>query len=106
MTALESAPQLASLLRGWIAATSTPALQEVQQELLQAVVPWMERLLAEGQRIGAVRTDLPSGLLIAVAGGMGQAMDTWLLAQPVEDPAEIPRLIGALTGMMRRALEP
>ena len=106
MTALESAPQLASLLRGWIAAASTPALQEVQQELLQAVVPWMERLLAEGQRIGAVRTDLPSGLLIAVAGGMGQAMDTWLLAQPVEDPAEIPRLIGALTGMMRRALEP
>ena len=42
----------------------------------------MERALAAGQRIGAVRTDLPSGLLIAVVAGMGQAMDTWLLTQP------------------------
>ena len=106
MAALKSAPQLASLLRGWIAAASSPALREAQQELLQAVVPWMERLLAEGQRIGAVRTDLPSGLLIAIAGGMGQAMDTWMLTQATADPAELPRLISALTGIMRRAFQP
>lgn len=106
MAALEATPELAALIRGWMAASSTPALQEVQQELLQAVLPWMERLLTEGRRIGAVRSDLPSGLLIAVAGGMGQAMDTWLIAQPLADPTELPRLVSALAGMIRRALEP
>lgn len=105
MTALGTAPQLTALIRGWIAESTTPAMQRIQRELERAVVPWMERVLAAGQRIGAVRTDLPSGLLIAVAAGMGQAMDTWLLTQSSggADPGE---LIGALVGMIRRALEP
>ena len=105
MSALEAAPQLSALIRGWIASSATPAMQQIQHELETAVIPWMERVLADGQRIGAVRTDLPSGLLIAIAAGMGQAMDTWLLTQPSED-ADLPRLIGALVGMIRRALEP
>ena len=105
MSALETAPQLAALIRGWIAASATPAMQQIQQEMAKAVVPWMERVLADGQRNGAVRTDLPSGLLIAVAAGMGQAMDTWLLTQP-PNAADLPRLINALVGMIRRALQP
>lgn len=105
MSALESAPRLASLIRGWIAASSTPAMQQIQQEMETSIIPWMERVLGAGQRIGAVRTDLPSGLLIAVAAGMGQAMDTWLLTQSSE-AADLPRLINALIGMIRRALEP
>ena len=60
-------------------------------------------MLTAGQAGGAVRTDLPSGLLIAVAFGMGRAMDTWLMAQrPDADPS----LIGALVDMLRRALQP
>jgi hypothetical protein len=49
-----------------------------------------------------VRTDLPSDLLIAVAFGMGRAMDTWLMAQPPDGAVPI----DALVGMLRRALEP
>lgn len=105
MGALEAAPQLAALVRGWITAAAAPPLQRIQQETMQEVVPWMERVLADGQRIGGVRTDLPPGLLIAVAAGIGQAMDTWLLTQP-SDPAALPGLIGALIGMLRRVLEP
>lgn len=105
MTALASAPQLAALIRGWISASTTPATQQLQQELEQAVLPWMERTLAAGQRIGAVRTDLPAGLLIAVAAGMGQAMDTWLLTQD-PGPDDLPGLISSLVGMIRRALQP
>jgi hypothetical protein len=52
-----------------------------------------------------VRTDLPSGLLIAVAQGMGRAMDTWLLTQPPGD-VDLPLLISALVEMLRRALQP
>ncbi len=105
MSALAASPQLAALIRGWIAVSATPALQQIQQDMVKAVLPWMEQVLAAGQQIGAVRTDLPSGLLIAVAAGMGQAMDTWLLTQP-SDAAALPRVISALIGMIRRALEP
>lgn len=105
MSALDTAPKLAALIRGWIAVSASPAMPQIQQDMEQAVGPWMEKVLAAGQRIGAVRTDLPSGLLIAIAAGMGQAMDIWLLTQS-SDATDLPRLISALVGMMRRALEP
>jgi AcrR family transcriptional regulator len=105
MTALVTTPRLADLIRGWLAASGDPALQRAQQELEHAVLPWLEEALAAGQRAGAVRGDLPSGLLISVVVGMGQAMDTWLVShQP--DVETLPRLVGALVGMMRGALKP
>lgn len=105
MTALAASPQLAALIRGWLAASANPALQQAQQDMEEAVLPWMERALAAGQSVGAVRTDLPSGLLIAVVVGMGQAMDTWLITQQPDDNA-LPELIRVLVGMLRGALEP
>ena len=105
MAALAASPQLAALIRGWIAASSNPSLQQAQQEMEQAVRPWVEQALAAGQRVGAVRTDLPSALLIAVVLGMGQAMDTWLITQqPGQD--DLPQLIGALIEMIRGAVKP
>jgi len=101
---LAAAPQLAALVRAWLAAAEIPALQRAQRELEDEVMPWVERVLATGRSCGAVRTDLPAGLLIAVAFGMGRAMDTWLMAQPPDEAAAPP--IGALVGMLRRALEP
>ncbi len=103
MTALAARPQLAALLRAWLGVADNPALARAQQELEGEIAPWVDRVLAVGQAGGAIRTDLPSGLLVAVAYGMGRAMDMWLMAQP---PDETPRLIGALVGMLRRALEP
>lgn len=104
MTALSDSPQLGALIRGWLASSSS-ALQLAQQELEQSAMPWLEGALAAGQRAGAVRTDLPAGLLIAVVGGMGQAMDTWLVTQQ-PDPEALPRLVRALVGMIRGALSP
>jgi AcrR family transcriptional regulator len=105
MTALAASPQLAALIRSWIAVAGNPALQQAQQQMEQAVLPWMTQALAAGQRVGAIRTDLPSALLIAVILGMGQAMDTWLITQP-PDQNDLPRLIAALIDMMRRAVQP
>jgi hypothetical protein len=68
-------------------------------------LPWIQEALAAGQRAGAVRDDLPSGLLIAVVVGMGQAMDSWLVTrQP--DAEDLPQLVGALVSMIRGAFEP
>ena len=65
----------------------------------------IQAALAAGQRAGAVREDLPSGLLIAVVVGMGQAMDSWVVArQP--DAEDLPQLVRAVVSMIRGALEP
>ncbi len=105
MSALVDSPRLAALIRGWISASTTPALRQAQQEVEQAMGPWLRRALAAGQHAGAVRTDLPPALLIAVVSGMGQAMDTWLLIEE-PDRDELPRLISALIEMIRGAVRP
>ncbi|MHA6623137.1 TetR/AcrR family transcriptional regulator [Pseudonocardia sp. DLS-67] len=105
ITRLGGSPQLTTLIRGWLAALGNPTLQQAQHELERAVLPWVERAVTTGQSIGAVRTDLPADLLIAVLLGMGQAMDTWLIAQQPGE-TDLPRLVSILVGMIRRTLEP
>jgi AcrR family transcriptional regulator len=109
MRALLADRELSSLVRGWIVAAGNPALQEIQQQLEQTALPWIVAVLAAGQQIGAVRTDLPSELLLAVAFGMGQAMDVWLVGSRTADAdvgLPIEQAVPALMGMMRRALQP
>jgi AcrR family transcriptional regulator len=101
---LVTRPQLMALVRGWLAASHNTALQRAQEDMEQEILPWVDRVLAAGQASGAVRTDLPSSLLIAVAIGMGRAMDMWLMTQRPDD--DLPPLISALVGMLRRALQP
>jgi len=103
-TSLVSRPKLAALVRGWLAASDNAALRQAQEDMEQEILPWIDRVLAAGHACGAVRTDLPSGLLIAVAVGMGRAMDTWLMTQRTD--CSLPPLISALVGMLRRALQP
>ncbi len=105
LAGLAARPQLAALVRGWLAAADSPALRRAQEEMEREILPWLDRVLAAGQACGAVRTDLPPGLLIAVALGMGRAMDTWLMSRQPDADA-LPPLIGALVGMLRRALQP
>ena len=103
VSALAASPTLAALLRGWNAATKSPAFQKAQSDMEQESLPWIEQVLGVGQRIGAVRDDLPASLLIAVVLGMGEAMDVWLMTQNPDDE-RLPELIGALIGMMRGAV--
>src|SRR5690349_6641581 len=52
MTRFAASPQLAALIRGWLAASGVAGLQQAQHELEQEVGPWMAATLAAGQRIG------------------------------------------------------
>ena len=105
MRALVASPQLAAMLRGWVAAAKSPASQKAQAELEQSSLPWIAQVLATGQRVGAVRDDVPPTLLIAVAMGMGEAMDVWLMSQRADDDA-LPGLIASLMSMIRGAVSP
>jgi len=103
MRMLIGTPQTAVLLRDWLTGAASPALREAQHDAEQATLPWLTQTVAAGQRIGAIRTDLPPGFLIAIAMGMGQAMDTWLITQPL-DGSTLAAAVHTLIGMMRRAL--
>jgi len=105
MVAFAASPKLAALVRGWLAASASPMLQQAQKEMEGALVPWFEQALAVGQRVRAVRKDVPARLLIAVVFGMGQAMDTWLLTQELE-AINVRKVVRIFIGMIRRALAP
>jgi AcrR family transcriptional regulator len=103
--ALLASPQLAALLRGWSAASKNPEFQRVTGEMEEASVPWIVQALEVGHRVGAVRDDVPDSLLIAAVMGMGEAMDFWLMSQPLDDAA-LPGVIASIVGMLRRAVAP
>lgn len=46
----------------------------------QAAGQWIGVLIARGQALGVVRTDLPDTLLIDSAVGLGEALDRWSVA--------------------------
>ncbi|MBG0740181.1 hypothetical protein IV500_12400 [Paeniglutamicibacter antarcticus] len=79
------------------------AFQTAQGDLEHASLPWIEQTLAASKRVGAVREDLPTTLLIAVLLGMGEAMDLWLMSQPPND-GTLPELISALLSLIRGAV--
>ena len=92
------------VMRALVAAPSKdPTFQRAMIEAEQAALPWIQQALATGQRVGAVRQDLPPTLLITVIVGMGEAMDLWLVSQQPDDD-ELPPLIAALVSMIRGAV--
>ena len=105
MTALASSPPAAALARGWVTASANPALAQAQKEMVAALLPWFEQALTAGQRARAVRKDVPTSLLIAVVFGLGQAMDTWLITQPLGEK-HVRKMVPIFVGMLRRALSP
>jgi AcrR family transcriptional regulator len=116
MEALLASPESAALVRGWISAAATdPALQLIQRELESTALTWFTAALATGQAIGAVRTDVPDELLLAVVLAMGQALDVWLIGQHDEteqhhgaagEETGSSTTASTLIGMIRRAVQP
>lgn len=48
--------------------------------MFQAMRRWLEVIVARGQELGVVRTDLPTTLLVDCAMGLGEALDRWVVA--------------------------
>ena len=80
-------------------------MRDAQQDAEQATLPWLMETVAAGQAIGAIRADVPAEFLVAVATGMGQAMDTWLITRTPDD-LHLPEAVHLLIDMIRRAIAP
>ncbi|MFP2929513.1 TetR/AcrR family transcriptional regulator [Pyxidicoccus sp. 3LG] len=71
----------ARLLRGLSQARLNPKLQAAWHRFEAPMLGWLQRVLADGRKVGAVRTDVPEDLLLAALMGVAQATDFWLLEQ-------------------------
>jgi len=71
----------ARLLRGLSQARMNPKLQDAWLRFETPLAGWLQRVLADGREVGAVRTDVPEDLLLVAMMGIGQATDFWLLEQ-------------------------
>lgn len=106
---LGESPKAAQLFRGWLTGQDAALVGEAQRDAEKVILPWLERTVAAGQAAGAIRTDLPTELVIAISAGIGQAFDTWLFTRPgagsVAD-VDAGTALRAFTSVMRRALQP
>lgn len=71
------------------------------------VLAWMQELVRHGQRIGAVRTDVPAELLVLMGMSVLEAGDRWLVAQWNEmTPGSVETTVKMMVGILRRVGEP
>lgn len=76
-------------------------------ELRATSAEWFGALLVAGQAIGAVRTDLPVSLMLAIGTAVSEGFDLWLVehVDELDDPA-ITRLAATITDLYRRMAVP
>lgn len=70
-------PSLAKIIQ--IAMKDPDPLLRFTRDQIDTGMKFTIRLLEAGQKVGAVRTDLPVELLASASLGMGQGMDRWFL---------------------------
>ncbi len=90
-------------LRSRASGISHPALTDVAEQIRE----WIATVLKRGEELGAVRTDLPEGLLLDSAFGMLEGFDRWLFQEFANLPdEEIDGIAELVTEFLRRIVEP
>ena len=87
--------------------TNAPPEVSVLDEYRAKRHAWEAALIERGQQIGAVRRDLPAGLLVSLALGARQAANLWMLERVEKvDADETSRLAVQVLGVYRGMLSP
>ena len=82
--------------------TAHPALELLAGQVRQ----WLEALILQGQTLGAVRTDLPQGLLMDASFGMLEGGDRWFAATWSEmTEARVAEAATRIVGLLRDLTE-
>ena len=104
---MQEQPVLVGVMKSALLLQASGSTVGAVHELQRMYQEWAEGFLRQGQAVGAVRSDLPFGLLMAVVTAVASAGDRWLSEHFDEvsgtDPAE---LMGQLMEMFRGALAP
>ncbi|MCB9660455.1 MAG: TetR/AcrR family transcriptional regulator [Sandaracinaceae bacterium] len=98
-------PTMAQVVR--VVARIPDALVRLTADQQEAALAWTTAVLRDGQRVGAVRSDLPVGFLASAALGLGQGMDRYMLQQLEHtDPEQLMALLAGSIDIFLRALAP
>ncbi|MCA9532218.1 MAG: TetR/AcrR family transcriptional regulator, partial [Myxococcales bacterium] len=98
-------PAMAQVVR--VVARIPDALVRLTADQQEAALAWTTAVLRDGQRVGAVRSDLPVGFLASAALGLGQGMDRYMLQQLEHtDPEQLMALLAGSIDIFLRALAP
>ena len=103
MRALADDPRAAALTFSLREARTDPVVAERVAAHLDAMGAWFAGLLIEGRALGAVRSDVPDDLLPLAVLSMGEAVDTWVLA---DGPDAIPDRVDAAMRLFRSMASP
>lgn len=100
-------PHAVGLSRSLVKALSRGAATGVLAELRAFAEGLLAEVVRQGQALGAIRTDLPFELLLAVLMALEEGVDLWL-GDHIGDrsPTELARLATTLTELVRRVAEP
>jgi len=100
-------PVLAGLAKGMARAMATGHSLAAIEEIVGESAGKMQGIVELGQSLGAIRTDLPTDLLVNVLFAMGEATDLWLLQRWGEMPEEeFSRISLTMMGLIRQVAEP
>jgi AcrR family transcriptional regulator len=100
-------PSAIGLARSLVKALSRGAATGALAELREMSRGWVGGFIAQGQELGAIRTDLPPDLLIQLVMSVEEAIDLWLGERVGKmSPAEIDRTAAMLTRLYRRVTGP
>jgi len=106
---LHEHPTLAALSKRFVAEPPSVMAAPQVRAMYAAFGSWFTRLLERGQKVGAVRTDLPLDLLAALSFGFGEAFDRWTIAnwdRVGKTDEGVAALIDTCMDLFRRTLAP
>jgi AcrR family transcriptional regulator len=100
-------PIVAGLYRSFLTLVRRGEDAEALRPLMKWAADITRELVQRGQAVGAVRTDLPTDLLVEMLRGMDDASNRWLAAHLDEiDLGELERVSRLTMQMLRAALSP
>ena len=107
LDAIRREPWLTALGKMFYGPPPSPTLGSLVDEQLSLARDWLGGLVARGQQVGAVRTDLPGGLLLTVLAAAGEAADRWFVTNREQlDPDRADAIALVLFDALRRMAEP
>jgi AcrR family transcriptional regulator len=83
------------------------ALGQIVADEFRRVMAYVSDVIRQGQRVGAIRADVPAPLLVAVVGAALEAADRWSVEHALElGPEGMDRLGNTLFDMIERFVAP
>jgi AcrR family transcriptional regulator len=104
---LREQPWLVGIVRQLVSPPPAAGIDADMARLVASVHAWVAGLLHRGQEVGAVRSDLPLDLLLAVVTAADHAADQWMFDRwDALNEADREQMVRRVFGLWRRMADP